>query len=194
MLKKGIDWSLGQANFDHETGIHYGVISRNSVMPECLDDVEYDYGKPSCPKCGNDAYDLVDFGKQNPNFDENDEQWEHAKFDTDDYVCPDCHYIFGSDSAYSDEPLGFTYDQDGYQLTDCLDTDIFVLKSPYYTYAQYCSPCVPGAGNLDTPCDDGVKCYCLGHDWFDDGIAPYPVYRVSDDVQLVAERQDVSCS
>ena len=28
--------------------------------------------------------------------------------------------------------------------------------------------------------------HCLGHDWFDSGRAPYPVYRVSDDSEVVA--------
>ena len=28
------------------------------------------------------------------------------------------------------------------------DTDIFVTKSPYFTYAQFCSPCAPGACHL----------------------------------------------
>jgi hypothetical protein len=66
-----------------------------------------------------------------------------------------------------------------------------LLRSPYYTYAQFCSPCVPGAGNLDAAVDiedtsvlqegiDGVKTYAFGHDWFEDGKAPYVVYRVDD--------------
>jgi hypothetical protein len=55
-----------------------------------------------------------------------------------------------------------------------------VVKSPFYTYAQFCSPCVPGAGNLDNPMAEGVKTYCLGHDWFEGGVAPYPVWRVDD--------------
>lgn len=76
------------------------------------------------------------------------------------------------------EAIGWEFSGEGYELTDCLDSDIFVLKSPYYTFAQFCSPCVPGAGNLDHPMPEGVKTYCLGHDWFDDGKAPYPVYDV----------------
>ena len=68
-----------------------------------------------------------------------------------------------------------------------------ILKSDYYTHAQFCSPCVPGAGNLDSPCDSGEKAYCLGHDWFEDGIAPYPVYRVSDNARIEAKREDVTC-
>jgi hypothetical protein len=54
-----------------------------------------------------------------------------------------------------------------------------VLKSPYYTYANYCSPCVPGAGNLDDIVEGEVKTYCFGHDWFEEEKAPYPVYSVA---------------
>ena len=82
------------------------------------------------------------------------------------------------------EPIGWNYSDDGYELTDCLDNDIFVLKSPYYTFAQFCSPCVPGAGNLDNAMPDGVKTYCLGHDWFEEGKAPYPVYSVETDLRV----------
>lgn len=89
------------------------------------------------------------------------------------------------------------YEQDGYKLTNCLTNVVMVLSSPYFTYAQLCSPCVPGACNLDKPMitpPDGIyggdgferdwqrlknnRCYCLGHDWFEDGRAPYPVYSV----------------
>lgn len=54
-----------------------------------------------------------------------------------------------------------------------------------WTFAQFCSPCVPGAGSLDNPVEDGAKTYCLDHDWFDGGVAPYPVFRVADDKQMV---------
>ena len=168
----GIDYGLGQSNIDKETEIRYGVISQQSVMPECLDDVEYNYGEPSCPECGSPAVASDDDSVAECD-------WNEGK----DYACASCEICFWSEAAYPDEPLGFTYDKDGYQLEDCLDTDIFVLKSPYYTYAQFCSPCVPGAGNLDNPVEEGegAKCYCLGHDWFEGGKAPYTVYQVGSD-------------
>ncbi len=78
-----------------------------------------------------------------------------------------------------DDPIGWEYEGDGYKLVDCLDSDIMILESPYFTYAPYCSPCVPGAGNLDDAGETGVKTYCLGHDWFDDNRATYPVYSVT---------------
>ena len=51
----GIDYGLGQSNVDKANGIRYGVISQHSVIPEAMDDVDYDYGKPTCPKCGNEV-------------------------------------------------------------------------------------------------------------------------------------------
>lgn len=39
---------------------------------------------------------------------------------------------------------------------------IWVLNGPYVTYARACSPCLPGAGDLDEPSADGtLLCYCL---------------------------------
>jgi len=81
------------------------------------------------------------------------------------------------EDAYA-EPVGWHVSEEGYEIVDCLDNDAMILKSPYYTFARYCSPCVPGAGNLDDADPNGVKTYCLGHDWFEDGKAPYPVFRV----------------
>jgi len=171
MSYKGIDYSLGLANVDKETGIRYGVIFQNSIKPDCTESFESDYGEPTCGKCGNPAVEIND-----ALLDRNAiEDWDR---NGQDYACVPCKRTFWSHEAFSDEPLGWNYSGQGYKLRDCLDNDIFVLKSPYYTLAQFCSPCVPGAGNLDTPCEDGPKTYCLGHDWFEEQKAPYPVYSV----------------
>jgi hypothetical protein len=167
MSYTGIDYGLGQSNVDSETGIRFGVISQNSVLQAWADSSEGYYGEPTCGNCGNPA---VEFDTL-----EGREAWDDCGRD---YMCVECKRTFWSDQAYSDEALGYSFEGDGYKLTDCLDTDIFVLKSPYFTYAQFCSPCVPGAGNLDTPCSNGPKTYALGHDWFEDGKAPYTVYSV----------------
>jgi hypothetical protein len=161
----GIDYGLGRSNIDSENGIRYGVISQNSVLQAWADSAEPDYGEPTCGQCGNPAIEACDAPE---------EEWNEGQ----DYACLTCKRVFWSDEAFGDEPLGYSYEADGYKLTDCLDNDIFVLKSPYFTYAQFCSPCVPGAGNLDTTGPEGIKTYCLGHDWFDDSKAPYPVYSV----------------
>ncbi len=87
------------------------------------------------------------------------------------------------------EPTGYQYSGDGYELTSCLDSDVFVLTSPFYTFARFCSPCVPGAGNLNDAGDEshGVMTYCLGHDWFDAQKAPYPVYSVETGKEVLPE-------
>ena len=168
-MSAGIDYGLGRTNIDIETGFRYGVISQGSVMQAWGESAEPDYGTPSCPKCGADA---ISYGDAH-------EDYEQYNRGCADFACEECKLTFDSSDCFGDEPRGWNYDGDGYQLTDCLDSDIFILKSPYFTHAMFCSPCVPGAGNIDSPSEDGVETYCLGHDWFEDGKAPYPVYSVA---------------
>lgn len=170
----GIDYGLGQSNIDRLTGIRYGVIAQNSIMPEAYEDFEQDYGKPTCPECGNLVGEYVDAKH-------GDYPATHPSYRSScaDYACESCKVYLDSSEVFSDEAIGFSYEKDGYKLCDCLDSDVFVILSPFFTYAQFCSPCVPGAGNLDNFLADGVKTYCLGHDWFENGTAPYPVYSVA---------------
>ena len=178
----GIDYGLGQSNVDLENGIRYGVISQNSVLQAWADSSEADYGEPTCGNCGNPCVEISH--ESVPDLD-TVEDWDNSGHD---YACVACKRTFWSDEAFGYEPLGYSYEADGYKLTDCLDNDIFVLKSLYFTYAQFCSPCVPGAGNLDTTGPEGVKTYCLGHDWFDDSKAPYPVFSVETGLEVFPEK------
>ena len=171
----GIDYGLGRTNRDEKTGIRYGVISQGTVGQVWYDEAEADYGEPTCPQCGNDAKSYAESVA---------EKYESARHECADYMCESCESVFGSESAFSDEAIGWNYDSDGYRLVDCLDSDIMILESEFYTFAQFCSPCVPGAGNLDNAIDGGVKTFCLSHDWFEDGKAPYRVFRVSDDSEV----------
>lgn len=126
----GIDYSLGMANIDRETGIHVGVIPANEIGQAWYESSEGLYGD-------------------------------------------------GDDIDEDAEPISFVYEQEGYALEQGYDdTDVWIYDSPYFTHAQYCSPCAPGAGYLLNPCPTGPKTYCLGHDWFESGKAPYPVYSV----------------
>lgn len=168
MTNAGIDYGMGRSNIDVVSGIRYGVIAQNSVLQAWSDSAEPDYGKAHCPKCGNEAIEY-----------DSDKDVDFAcGHGCADFMCESCEYVFDGDEAYPDEDCGWNYSGDGYELTDCLDYNIFVLNSKYYTFAKFCSPCVPGAGDLDNPIEDGAKTYCLGHDWFEDGKAPYAVYSV----------------
>ncbi len=167
MHSKGTDYGMGQTNIDKKTGIRYGVISMHEVTQAWCDSSEGQYGDPTCGSCGNELTEADDT---------NDIEVE------EEYYCETCETWCNGDDAYGDEPISFTVDDGEYKAEQSRDdSDIFIIASPYYTRAQFCSPCAPGAGYIMNPCDDGEKTYCFGHDWFDDGKAPYPVYSVDDD-------------
>jgi len=136
----GIDYGMGTSNVDKTNGIRYGVISMNSINLDCTESFEYDYGTPHCPHCGNDAVTIPTHTEQsNP-----PGQWVSVIVDTPeayeeyegsgDYACENCERLLDSSEVFADEPIGWSYDADGYELTGCLDNDIFVLTSPYYTF------------------------------------------------------------
>lgn len=180
-----IDYGMGRANIDKATGIRYGVISQNEILQAWCDEAEADYGKPTCPNCGSDT---VDASKVDEEDGTDEAEWTHTKYGCDDHACRHCRSYFDSSEVYGDEALGFTYEAHGYEASQGSDGDIFVTKSPYCTYAAFCSPCAPGAVYLmdsrKPETESGAMGYCFGHDWFEDGKAPYPVYRV-DTMEIV---------
>lgn len=161
----------GAVNIDKTNGIRYGVIRSHAIAQAWSDNAKADYGPPWCPTCNDELTD--------------------KEMETE--VCGGCGHDFNPFHAYGNVAIGYQYEGDGYEMADCLDSDVMVIKSPFYTFASLCSPCVPNAGNLDDAADfvetnhDMVstpdeacfpKAYCAGHDWFDSGRAPYPVYGV----------------
>lgn len=222
MAYAGIDYGLGRSNVDHATGIRYGVISSHDIGQSWYDSAEADYGDPHCPKCGNPAIVIPSHSEQLPDgggvsitqeIPEAYEDYDIEKHACGDYACEQCEYLFDGESAFPEEAIGYSYESDGYKMVDCLDSDVMVLRSEFFTYAQYCSPCVPGAGNLNTelvpegseeaeadrPIVD-VKAYhvaaeeagyprvyCLGHDWYEEHRAPYRVFKVSDGSEVLPE-------
>ena len=180
-MSAGIDYGMGTVNVDRTNGIRYGVISQHSVVQAWADSAESEYGEPTCPECGGKVIEYD--GEKHNEYAAPANKWSACA----DYACEWCEIIIDSQDACGDEPIGWNYSGDGYELTDCLDSAIFVLKSPFYTFAQFCSPCVPGAGDLDSADEDGAQTYCLGHDWFEDGKAPYRVFSVATDKEVMPE-------
>lgn len=173
----GIDYSNGLANREGE--YHYGVISQNSVDCEALNDFEPDYGDPSCPKCGGRVIDFEG--------DSHDEFEQYSEWGCAEYACENCEVTLDGADVYGDEPIGFSYDVQGYKAYHGTDGfGVWVTRSPYFTYATYCSPCAPGAGDLDSPLDVGVgpKTFCFGHEFFEDGKAPYAVFSVETQLEV----------
>jgi hypothetical protein len=178
----GLDYSGpgSSTNRNTETGIRYGVISQRSISPDACEDIMI---------WGTDA------------------AWEQACADAIAEAKANADDPDDIDEGLITEELGmdwessisdYVYDSEGYYIMGCLDSDLMITKSQFYTYAQFCSPCVPGAGNLDNPFEPHPnqmtaeeiiimaealgfpRAYCLGHDWFDDNKAPYPVFSVAD--------------
>ncbi len=191
-VHQGIDYgSYAGSNRNKDTGIRYGVISEHSLSEYIYDVIcdGADYGPPTCPKCQRQADAPSAFGETFK--DGRPDDYTDEPYECDDYVCVECKHFFGSESAFNEEMIGWSHEADGYKLTDCLSTDVFVIESPYYTYAQFCSPCVPGACSLDSPSLlDDTKCYALGHEWFEDGKAPYRIFKVSDDSEVFPQEND----
>ena len=77
------------------------------------------------------------------------------------------------------EPLSWYIDNDEYSMETCMDNcEIMIYKSPYYTTGGFCSPCLPGAVDLNAFNAGDVRGYCLGHEWYPGEKAPYTVYSV----------------
>ena len=214
-MNEGIDYGFGKSNIDPQTGIRYGVISQHTVGEAWYDNAEAEYGEPHCPSCGDPATprrEDFDYAAECGVFGcgcgkvhypmELDEdgpcpdcggpttRMELTERDLHrDHMCHRCGIAFDNEDAYPDEPIGWFYVDDDYTATDCLDSDIMIVKSPYFTYAQFCSPCVPGAGNLDHPLPEGhgAKCYCFGHDWFENNKAPYRIWSVETGEEVLPE-------
>lgn len=207
---KGIDYGHGKTNVDKETGIRYGVISAASVGQSWYDSAESDYGAAHCPECGHEAvsypgnvvaYALSKGLIVTPEWVLGQDPavlgYKHDENSCEDYACDKCKCLIASEDAFGQEAEAFYVgtigddgklvpDSDGYIATQSGgDTDIFIMRSPYYTRARFCSPCAPGACHLENPTEDGERAYCFGHDWFEDELAPYPVYRVDNDEQVL---------
>lgn len=185
----GIDYGRGLTNIDTSTGIRYGVISQHSLASWFYDEYEPVYGPPMCPVCGNEATDA------SSDFIAADEFEQYNNRGCVDYACYTCKHTLDNSDVYPDEPIGHELKTDEYHAVDCLDSDVMLLKSPFYTYAPFCSPCVPGAGNLDNAArdtDGGIenrwsKTFCFGHDYFENNRAPYRVFRVDDNSEVLPE-------
>lgn len=191
-------------NMDLETGIHYGVISYNSIMPEALDDV-YQRGENLTYRAAveearknlraallslrdgderpiNDLLsDIVVARKVN--------EYRRAIIAEVDFDVNGSGEIVESDlnaawdvieqewnDRYEENEDTYRLEENGYIL-ETSSLGLYVIKSPYWTETRLCSPCAPNAGDLDNPEEGGVKTYCLGADWFD-GEVPYPIQEV----------------
>lgn len=188
----GIDYTpIGDTtNRDTETGIRYGIISERSLGDgyQCDDPIRQGGDNLTHMTAVDEVKQnlwraVADWCPDRKRGEIVDAMWEAVEQEFNERYEEDCDT--------------YRYEKEGYVIQTASNGELFVIDSPYYTYAQFCSPCVPGAGNLDTVFEHDAapnlegdeyeaaaqrsgfpKVYCLGPDWFDDEKAPYPVFNV----------------
>ncbi len=193
-MGKGIDYGRGTTNIDRATGIRFGVIPMNDLHDWAHESFEADYGSPSCPKCGNDAVDADSEGPEAADGEDDSktgrEEYKVLHRACGDYACDSCKLLFDGEDAFGEQPIAWNLDDGEYKATmGGDDNDIFILSSPYFTRAAFCSPCAPGACHLRNPHKEGERTYCFGHDWFEGDKAPYPVYSVETGGRIAPPRK-----
>lgn len=174
-MSRGIDYSgpLGavhNVNRDPANGIRYAWISQHALSGDALEEFESQY-TARCPHCGEAIPDDTHFTTRSV------KRPGGVIGNVQATDCASCGKLIREDDQYGDEPDAWTIN-DGTYKAFLTNGEVAFEKSPYFTRAAFCSPCAPGACHLNHPCDDGERCYCPGHDWFEDGVAPFPVYSV----------------
>lgn len=165
-LKESKKGGLIKVNRDEKTGIRYGVIPSAEVGQSWFDDSEpicHSNGFAYCQGCGTEIGEL--------------DETEVG------VLCPDCGKKWEENQR--EETSDFKYEGEGIRAFQFDGPDIFIELSPYYALCRFCSPCAPGAGYLLDSDDSGIKAYCFPHDWFEKGTAPYRVFRVEDDEEIL---------
>jgi hypothetical protein len=235
----GLDYSGpgSTVNRDVATGIRYGVISQHSLSPDVMSDIwseardlsyeaaveEVKSSLRAICKMDSGMWDdclsvLKDCGIRDETLIPGMTMIATHLEDTEDSKVEQLwDYVEqGFNDRYESDGRSWLWEKDGYALENCLQSDVCVLKSPYFTYAQFCSPCVPGACNLDNPFeglavpsgrhasfaeDYGAeaeaagfaRCYCLGHDMFEGEKAPYEVFSVATGKRVVMVEKKEEC-
>lgn len=81
------------------------------------------------------------------------------------------------------EPLAWKVTAEDFEMSKSADRfNFWVFKSPVKIRAQFCSPCCPGAGNLDSPCDDGVYTYAVPLEFWGNNCDVEPPYDSTEPV------------
>lgn len=148
---------MNSVNRNPETGVRYGYISANSLHPDVVHELQM---------CGTDVHwenvkeELV------ANFTHgNLDDGEDVEDDFDDELDRRIQEL--ADNWYDDEPVHTGVLEGVKYRTSWLGgaLHVWIFDSPRTALFEECSPCVPGAGNLDCPSTDGVLTYDVPLEW-----------------------------
>lgn len=160
-------------NMNVETGIHYGVIPKNDLF-----------------NCAEEFFDHAEDIDYTNNL---KEIKENIKSSIEDFMFDDNvkeilelveeHF----NENYQGDCALMRYEKDGFIIKSSNDDcDLFIIKSPYFTLAPFCSPCAMNACYLRDGVKEGeepkgAKAYCLPEDWFsEENPCPYKYWEVKD--------------
>ena len=177
------------ANINPETGIRYGYISGSSIHSDILDTIMYSVGTDlsfneaeleAKAEIEREAEEIEEEARiaiserggytDREAEDALEEEIEAAYNrlgydDREDFV--DRRLSRAMDHVYIEEPIN-EFEYEGVKgRTSWLGgaCNLWIFESPHTGMYQECSPCVPGAGNLDQPFEWGVLTYDVPADW-----------------------------
>lgn len=183
-------------NINPETGIRYGYISAQSIHPDILYDVIDVVGENlTVAAAGVAAREIAEreaegledevriamaetggwIGREYEHvWDEWVEQAYMARgcLDREDFI--ERRVEVELDDFFPEEPI-IEFEYEGVKgRTSWLGgaCNLWIFESPHTGLYQECSPCVPGAGNLNQPDPDGVLTYDVPADWRTDHDLP----------------------
>lgn len=171
----GIDNGRGLVNIDKETGIRYGVMQATTDLATIFAwEGEFINPDPACPYCGNHVFDMSSANRINEKIELADSS--HCI----EFYCPACRHFLDSEDCTGDA-IGQEIDKNGVHAVFYFESnEVWVYKSTHFVYGSYCSPCAPGAIDLDNSVDHGTLSnagYCIPSEWFE--TEPYNSYLVA---------------
>ena len=143
-------------NINYETGIRYGIVAANNLDPEIVDQMQREGIDVHYEEAKSDLWDAI---KRSCGDSMSDR-------DSDDVA--DLAVERMSDHWQEDEPV-HRFEIDGVKgQTTWLGGGllIFFFFSPHILKGRLCSPCVPGALDLNNLDPDGYEGYAPPNDWF----------------------------
>lgn len=180
-------------NIDPDTGIAYGYVSANSLDPERVHELMYHNGvdlsyQEALAELRREVENEADLMREEiaielSEIDHNMPEFERialeeAKLDAmlsrwgysgiDEFIEGEVERRAGN--LYIEEPIIAGEREGVHYRTSWLGgaLNFWIFKAPYSGKFQPCSPCVPGAGNLDCPDKaNGIETYMPPADWFE---------------------------
>ena len=169
---------MQNANVNTETGIRYGIVSVNSLIPDIWDDI-YDLNSDTYTDALQDAIkrlrseinSAIDDLAEIPDFIDEDLD-DDADIDT----LLEAAAKLGIDT-YEYDPEHWEFEEENRSgKIDGIDVALtwiggapmlLIFESPYITHCRLCSPCVPNAGDLNSlDHENGYECYGVPADWY----------------------------